>query len=246
MLRLFYIFASNMSKLKEIYEESKNGIIVTLIFHIIVFVVLNIGQFRIKREFVEPEIIIDFPFEPITPPDINKQTLNDQAQNQNNKRSNIASNRAATEKNNEMDEALRQELERARELVENVSQQLSKEIPTIKDLQMPEELTDGLDPDSIMKKLYTGDSNVEYFLENRYHTRLPIPVYLSQYGGTVTVNILVDKNGNVISAEPQVSGNESEQLLSYAKTAALRTKFNPQTKAPARQAGHIKYHFVSQ
>ena len=31
---------------------------------------------------------------------------------------------------------------------------------------MPEETTDGLDPDSIINKLYSGDSNVEYYLEN--------------------------------------------------------------------------------
>lgn len=236
-----------MSKLKEIYNESKNGIIITLVFHIFVFIVLNIGQFRIKKEFIEDELIIDFPAEyfetPPTPQEINKT----EQINQNNSRiTNIASNRAVSNEQKQLDQAILDELERARELVQDVSRQLSKEIPTVDDLQMPEKTSEGLNPDSLLKNLYSGESNVEYSLENRYHIRLPIPVYLSQHGGLVRVNIVVDAKGNVISAEPLNANNLSEQLLSYAKTAALRTKFNASGNAPSRQSGYIQYKFIAQ
>lgn len=235
-----------MSKIKQIYKNSKDGIIFTLIFHILVFTVLNITQFRIKQEFIETELLIDFPFEPIQQEEIQKEPINNQTITDFNRQTNIASNRAAEKRNDVMDENLRRELEQARELVERVSQQLAKNIPTVKDLKMPEETTEGMNPDSLMNKLYTGNSNVEYFLENRFHIRLPIPVYLSQYGGIVTVNITVDRGGNVVNADPVVSGNLNEQLLSYAKTAALRTRFNPSNSSESRQTGYIRYVFIPQ
>jgi hypothetical protein len=59
-------------------------------------------------------------------------------------------------------------------------------------------------PEDIKNNLYTGESNIEYFLENRHHVKLPIPVYLSEYGGKVKVDILVDRSGKVIKAEPVI------------------------------------------
>jgi hypothetical protein len=235
-----------MSKLYHFYKESRNGIIVTLLFHIVAFIILNISQFRIKQEFIETEILIEFPFEPIIEPEVKEFQETNQQPSPTIRSTNIASNRLSQSDNKQLDENLLQELERAQELVNRVSEQLSKEVPTIKDLKMPEEITEGLDTDSLLKKLYSGDSNIEYFLENRFHTRLPIPVYLSQYGGQVKVNITVDQRGNVVSAEPIISPNLPEQILSYAKTAALRTKFNASSTAPTRQSGYISYRFIAQ
>lgn len=244
---LFYIFVFSMSKLNEIYNESKNGIIITLVFHILVFIILNIGQFRIKKKFIEDELIIDLSYEYIETPSPPKESYKtEQIIQKNNTFTNIASNKAVSNKQKEFDQAIQDELERARELVQDVSRQLSKDIPTVDDLQMPEKTIEGLDRDSLLNNLYSGESNVEYSLENRYHVRLPIPVYLSQYGGLVKVNIVVDSNGNVISAEPIISNNLPEQLLSYAKTAAFRTKFNASNTTLARQTGYIQYRFIAQ
>lgn len=240
-------FCCDMKWLKEKYRENINGIIVTLLFHIIVFSILNITQFNKKETHESSEIIFDFPEEIIQeepqPPEQDNNS-NVQADNSNLK-TNAASNKASSTINETFDEEYYKELEQAKDLVKDVSNQLSKDIPTIKDLKMPEETTEGLNPDSLMKKLYTGESNVEYFLENRYHTRLPIPVYLSQYGGKVRVNIVVNSLGRTISAEPVNTGNLPEQLLSYAKTAALRTRFNSD-KTIRNQKGYITYNFIAQ
>lgn len=236
-----------MSSLKYIYNNYKNGIIFTLCFHIVVFIILNICQFRIKQEFQEPEIIISFP-ETIIEEEI--QTKDNQSEKNNNVQNlhstNIASNMATNNENDAVNNEYLEELEKARNLVKDVNRQLSKEIPTIDDLQMPEENTTGLDPDSIMKKLYSGNSNIEYYLENRYHVVLPIPVYLAQNSGVVTVNIDVNANGKVIKAEPKANDNIPEIMLSYAKTAALRTRFNTNQNSNTIQKGYIKYTFVAQ
>lgn len=234
-----------MKKIKFLYQKYKDGVIFTLAFHVIIFAILNISEFRIKKEFVEPEIIIDFTQEAVIETPEQKKEINENlSSNQQTGQTNVASNRAANQSNDFFDEDYQRELEQAQNLAKDVSKQLSKEIPTIDDLKMPEETTENIDPDSIMNKLYSGESNIEYFLENRYHLRLPIPVYLSHHGGVVKVNIEVDNSGKVISAEPE--GNTNRTLLSYAKTAALRTRFNAVSPGNGKQKGYIVYTFVAQ
>jgi hypothetical protein len=232
-----------MNWIMKFYRENINGIIFTLIFHIIVFLLLYISQFKVKNQFSEPEIIIDFSIieeEPV------QQELenNEQSEYPQSRTTNVASNRSATKQDQSIDEQYQKELEDAQRLVKDVSRQLSKEIPTVNDLRMPDAAE--ADPMKIKDKMYTGESNIQYFLENRFHTKLPIPVYLAQGGGKVRVNIKVDRAGKVISADPVVEPQLSEQVLSYAKTAALRSTFNPDNNAPQPQSGFIVYHFIPQ
>ncbi|MBN1924356.1 MAG: hypothetical protein JW798_00845 [Prolixibacteraceae bacterium] len=236
-----------MSWLSQQYKNNLNGIIFTLVFHIVVFAALNIAQFRIKKEYHEPEILIEFPLDMIEPPvkPVDEE-LQQEAPSTAAFRTNIASNRSAPRMNEVFNESYRDELERAQQLANDVSQQLSKEIPTVNDLQMPVETSEGIDIDSLKMKLYSGDSNVEYSLADRYHVRLPIPVYLAENGGKVKVMIDVDRRGEVIKADPVVEPYLTDQILSYAKTAALRTRFNSSEEAPAVQKGYIQYTFVAQ
>lgn len=241
------------SKIYRIYRQHINGIIATLLFHIIVMIILLFSNFKIKQEFVESEMIIDFG-EPAIEEQIeepkDKQEENAEQETNNGSESiqqtNVASNRTSTSSRKSdqfFDQEYRDELEKARQLAHDVSSQLSKDIPTINDLKMAEEVQDD---DMEEPKNFSGDSNIEYFLENRYHTRLPIPVYLAQKGGKVTVSIKVDRKGNVISAEISDTAGIDEMILSYAKTAALRTKFNSDPSAPNPQAGKITYKFIAQ
>jgi outer membrane biosynthesis protein TonB len=66
-----------------------------------------------------------------------------------------------------------------------------------------------------------------------------------QEEGIVVVRITVDKNGVVISAIPGVKGstNTADCLTIPAKQAALNTKWNADSKAPAMQIGTITYKF---
>jgi hypothetical protein len=235
-----------MAGLSRFYKENTNGIIITLIFHIVVFAVLNLTQLRVKEKFKEPEIVIDFyetTVEAKVPEKNNQQSSGDSKYSEL-LRTNTASSKNALQQNKTFDNQYQKELEEAQNLVKDVTKQLTKEIPTIDDLKMPE--APKANSEKMSNKLYSGDSNIEYFLENRYHIRLPIPVYLAEGGGKVKVIIVVDRMGNVIKAEPVVEANHSEQILSYAKTAALRTIFNPNPDSPAQQNGYITYNFIPQ
>lgn len=234
-----------MSRLSNIYNENRNGIIVTLMFHILLFLVLNLSQFKKKQTYIEAEMIIDFPEELPEASIQEQQAVKELNHSNNQSRTNIASNKALNNEQTSLDRELQEELAKAQKLVENVTNQLKKEIPTIDDLEMPEDIREEQNSDSILNKIYSGDSNIEYFLQNRYHLRLPIPVYLSQYAGQVRVNITVNHRGKVTKAEPVINNKLNEQVLSYAKTAALRTRFNS-IKEKQNQSGYILYNFEAQ
>jgi len=235
-----------MSWLYRQYHKNINGIIATLVFHILVFSILNITQFRTKTIYQEPEMIIEFPRYITDALPVEAEPKPSDPIPGSAYRTNRASNRSLPEKNRDHDEQFQRELEDAQRLAREVSKQLSREIPTLNDLQMPEESSEGLNIDSLKNKLYSGESNVEYELENRFHLRLPIPVYLAQDGGKVQVQIEVNREGKVVRAEPLIKPGLSDPILSYAKTAALRTRFNPSPEAPIIQKGSIYYTFIPQ
>lgn len=93
-----------------------------------------------------------------------------------------------------------------------------------------------------------GPTNITYRLENRYDVFIKVPVYLCQYGGQVTVNIVVDRKGKVVNAKVD---NESSQttdqcLIKAALSGARNTRFNAKSSAPKLQKGSISFSFVAQ
>ena len=229
----------------------------TLIFHILLFLAFILAEVDMKGNVQEEELLIEFPDVLPEPEEVveeqerqdQQETLpSDQANVQTNQRSNQASNQLAETTNDDFfDEEYMKELEAARKLRSNVQNQLEKEAVDLEDIEMPVETSEGMDPDSVKNKIYTGESNIVYYLENRYHIRLPIPVYLAQGGGTVIVDIVVDRQGNVIEAEPRINKSiREEEIFLYAKAAASRSVFNADPSAPARQKGTIHYTFVPQ
>lgn len=229
-------------------------------FHILLFAAFLLADVDIKGELPEEEILIELPelmMEPEVPEEeqeiaeqqesepVPNEASAPQAESQS-QRSNIASNRLA-QNDKFFDEDYLQELEEAQKLVSDVNNQLAKEKVNWEDIKMPVRTTEGMNPDSIGNSVYTGESNIVYYLENRYHRSLPIPVYLTRHGGKVVVDIIVDRQGEVISAEPQKSsGIHDEDLYLYAKAAASRTIFNADPNAPDRQRGTIHYTFIAQ
>ncbi|MDX2445249.1 MAG: hypothetical protein QNK30_15750 [Bacteroidales bacterium] len=95
---------------------------------------------------------------------------------------------------------------------------------------------------------YQGPTRISYYLENRSKIRLPLPIYKCPDGGTITLEILVNQYGNVISADllEEKSAGVDYCLLEAAKKAAMTSRFNSGTNFPARQKGTITYIFTSQ
>ena len=90
-----------------------------------------------------------------------------------------------------------------------------------------------------------GKNGTAYQLGGRKVEFKAKPIYNLQVEGKVVVIITVDRLGNVINAIPGAKGSTTlnKQLLQRAKTAALKTKFDPKKSAPSNQQGKIIYHF---
>jgi len=245
-----------MSNIKELYRKNVYGVMGTLIFHILLVAGFWVADLNLNAKIEKEEaILLDF-----TMPEEKKEAHEAEIERQQQKNiasdqsmknmQQSASNRAvndALKDDKFFNESYKRDIDEAKKMVTDVNKQLSKKVPVIKKYEMPEATTDGQDPDSIKNVIYSGKSNIHYFLENRFHVRLPIPVYLAKSGGEIKVDIQVDRFGRVIKAEAKLSKNSSDPLLKeYATQAAERTVFNADTKAPAIQKGSITYMFVAQ
>lgn len=229
----------------------------TLIFHILLLSFFLLADVDIKGNVKEEEILVEFPEDMFEPelPEAKEETPVEEtspAENRANNRTNTASNQLAKENTTSspdkfFDNDYLKEVEAAKQLRSNVSNQLSKEIVDMSEVKMPVETTKGMDRDSIKNVIYVGESNIVYYLENRYHVSLPVPVYLAQGGGTVIVDIKVNRNGRVTEAVPRPNpAIHDDQIFLYAKEAASRTLFNSDISAPVSQRGTIHYTFVAQ
>jgi outer membrane biosynthesis protein TonB len=85
----------------------------------------------------------------------------------------------------------------------------------------------------------------DYKLGNRKPISRPKPNYICDEEGLVVVSIEVNVYGKVIHATPGIKGstNTAGCLLSQAKEAALKTTWQPDSNAPSKQIGVIKYRF---
>lgn len=229
----------------------------TLVFHILLISAFLLAEVDMKGNVQEEELLIEFPEELLNepePPEEELQQEDDPTPNDpssdfsepESRQTNTAS-KQIMESEEFFDEDYTKELEAARQLSQSVRDQLSKETVDLDDIEMPVETSEGMDPDSVKNVIYAGESNIVYYLENRYHLSLPVPVYLAQGGGKVIVDIVVNRQGRVVEAEPQKNSSvRNEQILLYAKAAAQRTVFNADPQAPEFQEGTIQYVFIAQ
>ncbi len=239
-----------------IYKHNIYGIMGTLVFHIVLVGFFMLAGMDMKGEMKEEEILVEIPLEMIEAEESEEQenTMADAvpedqalAANTPSNASNRASGRDLPRRDGFFDDQYQQEVASARQLVKDVNKQLSKEIADISSIPMPVDVTEGKDKEEISNIVYSGESNVEYHLGDRYHLRLPIPVYLARGGGVVTVDITVDREGKVVGATPRQSAQVADdQIYQYARAAAWKSIFNPDPLAPVNQQGTIKYTFVAQ
>ena len=96
------------------------------------------------------------------------------------------------------------------------------------------------------RTIYKGPTTVSYELSGRRHTWMPAPVYKCRAGGKIVVDILVNNNGYVLTAEINKSKSDSDDpcIVEEAKRNAERSRFNESPKA--KQQGSITYIFQAQ
>lgn len=126
---------------------------------------------------------------------------------------------------------------------ENGEEQLAMESETPK-TQAPDKPTESQE----MAANYKGPTRIYYDLEGRNHLYLPIPIYLCQGSGKVSLSISVNQKGIVEEARviPSESTTNDPCLVETAVSTAMMSKFNPDVKSQKIQRGTLTYHFVAQ
>lgn len=250
-----------MGKIKNLYYRNIYAVIATLSLHLILVAFLLYSQIRPLIKIPEETVFVDFNTEippvPEKKPEVENAKSQNQAASENlrssqgRNASNLAVNDASKEgtysRNAAAEREYDAEIKAAQQLVSDVNKNLSKKIPKIGDIAMPVDNTEGKSAEQVKQSNFKGKSNIHYNLANRYHISLAIPVYLAQGGGSVTVDIVVNRSGRVISANPRPNPAITEMIIfAYAKQAAEKTEFNADPSAPDKQSGTISYVFVSQ
>lgn len=123
-----------------------------------------------------------------------------------------------------------------------------KEIEEMLDSQKNKELDNVQEQEPRSESEFKGNTNITFKLKDRYDTRLDVPVYMCQYGGTVVVNIAVNRRGDVVSAKIDEESSKTSDpcLIEAALKSAKQTRFNNKSTASKIQMGSITYRFLDQ
>ncbi|MBR5954915.1 MAG: hypothetical protein IK022_00040 [Bacteroidales bacterium] len=237
--------------MKRLSGEDKAGLYITVIVHLTVIIVLLL--FRIGAVMKgEQSFVIDFTREEAMEKEKAEEKFSEAISQRIDELiagesgvafRNIASDRSQLKDDRGTDaEELYKEAERlAKELRDGVVADEPEDdyVPVSPDPKKPAEKKPAAE--------YSGPSVVSYSLDGRKASKLPIPAYRCYGGGMVTVIIIVDNAGNVVSAKVQDAVSSTDKCLrEFAVRAARLSKFSSDPHAPARQTGDIVYQFLAQ
>jgi ribosomal protein L29 len=236
-------------------RENINGILGTVIFHLIIVVMIMLTRLSSVTRDPEHSMLIDFEtniseelFRELTESLMDRSFENPESgQVRRNIAVNISEERPVSDEFRDMSQEQLSELEkRVEEILNNaangnmpVSEQ--REI----DIQAPPEV---IQQDETKDEPYSGPTTITYNLPGRTHLRMPVPVYKCPDGGIVEVMIAVNQQGRVIRADVQSNpSNFNERcIIEMGIEAAMGSRFNEKTDAPPVQSGTITFYFQKQ
>ena len=241
-------------------HKHKNGILGTLLFHLVVVNIFFIVRISTTQELDSSEILIEFDedddfIEERVKAAINKQPVISKEINYTNYAYNLAKLKEIEKQmyNNDQEE---DNDEITKEQIDKILRETLGEEDYIKYIkpddknkeEQKKEKSDIKNETEIIKHIVKeGSSTLIYELENRYATKMPLPVYKCENGGVVIVFINVSKNGYVVSVKLDNSMKYNDEcLLNAAIKAASDSKFNIDNSAPEIQEGRIIYTFIPQ
>lgn len=247
-----------MMKLKEQIILHRNGIMGTVIFHLLIAILFMSMQISQVRVHAEMEVQLDIPEQK----EVRKQEQEEKRKDEIRQMAaeeevermlrSIAVNENVTAQQEQnvdarVEDYVNEILDELREAGDDGRYQAKRDkhykedsLRRVRDLREQE-------LDSLKSTFYSGESSVSYNLKGRYARILPIPVFKCESGGRVVVEIAVNPRGVVMTAEVIVGKSaQDERLWRVAEDAAKRSRFNDKADAPPRQIGTITYNFVKQ
>jgi hypothetical protein len=234
-------------------RENAAGILGTIAFHLVLILIFLVIKISTEKKRMEELIVVDFDQtqvkdqpEPESPdPEFEEKLARYLAEPRSNVPVNLARQIDRELSTENYVEELEQDLDANRPGEWQETQERLKEL---EDMQKEELIMDGEETKQEPPVPYEGPTNIYYELKNRYHLRLPVPVYKCEGAGLVEVKIAVDQRGRVVQAETDKPGDTANEicLAEAALSAAYGTRFNADYNAPVRQIGSITYYFIAQ
>ncbi|MFO7864707.1 MAG: hypothetical protein R6U85_11940 [Salinivirgaceae bacterium] len=101
-------------------------------------------------------------------------------------------------------------------------------------------------PTEVKKEVYTGPSNIVFYLDGREIRYIDVPVYLCQGAAEIVVKIVVLANGAVLRTQldEENSTSTDDCFINAALNAASSARFTSGNKQ--KQSGKIVFRFVAQ
>jgi hypothetical protein len=121
------------------------------------------------------------------------------------------------------------------------------EISTVRTIHLFDEKTEKNESATHLRKTFkNGFNKISYQMEGRTMTKFPKIQLGSVEEGVVVVDVMIDKYGNVKSAEPGAAGTKTSNdtyLFTKAKSACQSAKFNSNPVAPLSTRGKVWVEF---
>lgn len=228
-------------------EEEKNvltGILGTVAVHLLLIIVFLIARIDKVKSIHQEQIVIEFDEEVYkTLEEMIEENKAEQSQVE--QLSDLDMKNIAVNTANELEqdistedyiEDLKEELD-----IEDLYQDLNTDLENI-----------AVEPETQQKnekkerKNYQGPTRIEYDLDGRGHRYIHYPIYKCQGAGRVVVDIVVNPEGNVISATVANTNTKEICISETALESARRSRFEIDLSAEAKQQGTITYEFVAQ
>jgi hypothetical protein len=258
-----------LNKFLAYIEKHKFAVIGTLIFHVGIFIYLQIKTFPQDiyytsashiNTFIEPdEEVIELKPESIESANQsnNDGEVHNLTKNENDERKSSSTHYSKSSIDKQVEEELKnfeqssfQEYSSAHPQKSTPQTSISKEQTKPKNQTNKEQLVSG---DGINTQI-KGVTMVSYKLSNRYphnnndwYIRNPGYTCESSSNGTVVIDISVNQAGEVTEAKVNYAqtSNANACMLEKARTYALMSRFAYKSGAPASQTGTITYRFVA-
>ena len=244
----------------EIIERHKIGILTTIIIHLLLITLFMVIQFGVFKKKEKQEVLIDFVDPTILEKAIEqkKEEVKKLSQQQLikdlNKEyaiKNVAVNEADIDAKPDVDKMVKDIKGELNIKEQRPAEQINPN-PKIENLKKPEALPEKkleyTENAKGERTFYKGATTTTYFLKDRMHVHIPLPVYQCEGSGKVVMEIVVNREGYVMDAtiNKQQSQITADCFSEAATRCALSTRFNASKTAPEKQQGKITYIFIAQ
>ena len=260
-----------MDQFFDFFERHKIPIVGTVLIHFIIVAVFSFFGLKSDPEAQGSVMRMDFSEPELVPTEMElkekaQAQVTEQLTNASNKAKNLANTTELPADYNKINEQ-----EVAEQTRSQVEQEISERLKSIEQEVIAEQRASGFgyskdeaealinskkqqklesvsEQDARSEGAIEGPTNISYRLENRYDTYIYVPVYLCEFGGEVTVNIVVDQSGKVAGAKVDQESSKTTDpcLLKAAVQAAYASRFNNTQQAPKLQTGAMTFRFIGQ